>query len=62
MERDGKPVPYERMTINSPQFDTVREMRTPPGTSVRTGATPLVNAGGKASNRPRTLTARQIPI
>ena len=30
-------------------------------TSVRTGITPLVNAGGKVSNRPRTLTARQIP-
>ena len=31
-------------------------------TSVRTGTTPLTSAGGKASNRPRTLTARQIPI
>ena len=30
---DGKPVPYERMTRNSQKFDTVREMRTPPGTT-----------------------------
>ena len=37
-------------------------IRTPPVTSVRTGDTPLVNAGGKASNHPRALTARQIPI
>ena len=32
------------------------------GTSAHTGITPLVNAGGKASIHPRTLTARQIPI
>ena len=36
-------------------------IRTPPVTSVRTGDTPLVNAGGKASNHPHALTARQIP-
>ena len=36
-------------------------IRTPPGTSVRTGTTPLVNAGGKASDHPRTFTVRQIP-
>ena len=37
-------------------------IRTPPATSLRTGGTPLINAGGKASNHPHTLTARQIPI
>ena len=38
------------------------EIRTPPATSLRTGGTPLVNAGGKASNHLRTSSARQIPI
>ena len=42
------------------------EIRTPPGTSLRTGTTPLINAGGKNAYRigPHTTyrTARQIPI
>ena len=37
-------------------------IRTPPVTSVRTGDTPLVNAGGKASIHPRALTTHQIPF
>ena len=37
-----------------------REFVLPPPPGKRTGG-PLVNAGGKASNHPRTLTARQIP-
>ena len=47
---------------NDREFDAAQEIRTPPATSVRTGGTPLVNAGGKASNRPCALIARQIPI
>ena len=38
------------------------EIRTPPVPVCATLTTPLVNAGGKASNHPRPLTARQIPI
>ena len=38
------------------------EIRTPPVPVCATLTTPLVNGGGKASNHPRTLTARQIPI
>ena len=38
------------------------EIRTPPVPVCATLTTPFVNAGGKASNRPRTLTTRQIPI
>ena len=38
-----------------------REFVLPPPPGLRTGGTPLVNAGGKASNRPRTLTAIQVP-
>ena len=42
------------------------EIRTPPGTSLRTGTTPLINAGGKNAYRIGTHTtyriALQIPI
>ena len=53
--KDGK---YRKIIL----FNALQPgIRTPPATSVRTGDTPLVNAGGKASNHPRALTARQIP-
>ena len=53
--KDGK---YRKIIL----FNALQPgIRTPPATSVRTGGTPLVNAGGKSSNHPHTLTARQIP-
>ena len=53
--KDGK---YRKIIL----FNALQPgIRTPPATSVRTGGTPLVNAGGKASIHSRTVTARQIP-
>ena len=52
--------------FTAPFFTLIRERYTydglPPAPVCALVPPPLVNAGGKASNRPRTLTARQITI